>query len=124
MPRYFTVEEANQALDVIRPLVRELLEIRSGILARKQDLWPMVEKAVGNGGSRAMSEIALEFAQIEKLIQDIQSTGAFMKDVNSGLIDFLAQRDGRDVFLCWRFDELNVQYWHEINAGFAGRQAL
>ena len=124
MERYFTVEEANAALEVIRPLVEELLAIRGRILARDRDLWPMVEKAAGNGGSRAASEVALEFAQVEALVQQVQATGAFLKDVNSGLIDFLAQRGERDIFLCWRYDEPNVQYWHEINAGFAGRQAL
>jgi hypothetical protein len=50
--------------------------------------------------------------------------GAELKDPRVGLIDFLAQVDGRDVYLCWKLGEDEIAYWHELEAGFAGRQSL
>jgi hypothetical protein len=124
MPQIFTVEEANQALEVIRPLMTQILEIRKTILARQPEMWPVIEKAVGNGGNKAASMVATDFNRLEDLVGKIQATGALIKDVNSGLVDFLALREGREVYLCWRYDEGEIQYWHDIDAGFAGRTPI
>jgi hypothetical protein len=124
MPQIFTVEEANRALQVIRPLMTQILEIRKTILARQPEMWPVIEKAVGNGGNKAASMVATDFNRLEDLVGKIQATGALIKDVNSGLVDFLALREGREVYLCWRYDEGEIQYWHDIDAGFAGRTPI
>ena len=124
MPQIFTVEEANQALQVIRPLMTQILEIRKTILARQPEMWPVIEKAVGNGGNKAASLVATDFDRLEDLVGKIQATGALIKDVNSGLVEFLALRDGREVYLCWRYDEGEIRYWHDIDAGFAGRTPI
>lgn len=124
MPQIFTVEEANQALQVIRPLMTQILEIRKTILARQPEMWPVIEKAVGNGGNKAASLVATDFNRLEDLVGQIQATGAVIKDVNSGLVDFLALREGREVYLCWRYDEGEIRYWHGIDAGFAGRTPI
>jgi len=121
-PRYFTIEQANLAIVVIRPLMREALEIRSRILSMQEEVWPVIEKALGNGGNRAASVAAYEFEHLDDLVHQIQAAGAMIKDINTGLVDFLGQRDGRDVYLCWKYGEDRVEYWHEIEAGFAGRQ--
>lgn len=124
MPRYFTVEEANVALQVLRPLVAEILELRSAILGRQPAIWPVIEKAAGNGGSKAASEVQQEFERLDLLIRQVRYTGAILKDVNTGLVDFPCLRDGREVYLCWRFGEEQVTYWHEMKAGFSGRQKI
>ncbi len=124
MKHYFTLEEANAALKVIRPLMNEILEIRRLILEKQPEIWPTLEKAAGNGGSRAASEVVQDFDRLDSLVHQIQDTGAIIKDINSGLLDFLAIREGREVYLCWQYDEDEIRYWHELDAGFAGRQLI
>jgi hypothetical protein len=122
--RYFTVDEANAALQIIRPLVARILEIRTSIIEKQPEMWAVIEKAAGNGGSKRASEIELEFERIDGLIQRIRATGAIVKEVNVGLVDFLSLREGREVFLCWQYGEQEVEFWHDVDAGFAGRQRI
>lgn len=124
MKRYFTVEETNQALEELRPLMAEILAIRDWLAAERPALAPMLEKIGGNGGSPVASQVVDEFNRIETLVRKIEASGALVKDVNRGLLDFPALRDGREVYLCWQYGEGRVAYWHEVDAGFAGRQLL
>lgn len=124
MPKYFTVEQANEALKIIQPAMTQIMEIRQDILAKQPETWPALEKAAGNGGSKVASELVVQFNRLEALVHQIQETGAILKEINNGLVDFLAKREGRDVFLCWQYGEDQVSYWHDIEAGFAGRQLL
>ena len=124
MPRYFTVEQANTTLMHIRPLMDEVQHIRAEILHSQPEVWPVIEKAAGNGGSRAASQMAQSFERLDKLVHQILETGAILKDINSGLLDFPSLRDGREVYLCWRYGEEQIEYWHDIDAGFAGREPL
>jgi hypothetical protein len=124
MPHYFTLQEANTALAIIRPLIDEIQAIRQTILARQPEVWPVVERAAGNGGSQAASQMVQEFAGLEALVHRVQATGALFKDINLGLLDFPALKDGREVYLCWKYGEGDIAYWHEIEAGFAGRQSI
>ena len=123
-PRYFTLEDANLALDVIRPLIAQIMDIRRRILDKQPEVWPALEKAVGNGGSQAASAIVEEFQQLEACVRAVHSTGAILKDVNTGLVDFLALRDRREVYLCWKYGEQSIQYWHELDTGFTGRKPI
>jgi hypothetical protein len=124
MAKYFTIAQANEVVHIIRPLMRQLLEMRASIQKKQPEAWPVVEKAAGNGGNKAASKVALEFEKMETLVKAIRGTGALLKDLNSGLVDFLALRDGREVFLCWRYGEDEIQYWHEIEAGYSGRHPI
>lgn len=124
MARYFTVEEANTTLEVIRPLMREILDIRQLIFQKQPEMMPVLNRLLDNGGNLAASQVALEIEQLHVLIGHLLATGVSLKDINSGLVDFLSQRDGRDVYLCWRYGEESVSYWHELDAGFAGRQPI
>jgi hypothetical protein len=122
--RYFTVEEANAALTTLRPVVARMLEARQRIVDARPELWPVLEKAAGNGGSDKASAVLADFEQVQRSVKAIEQMGIELKDVNTGLVDFLAKRDGRDVYLCWRYDEPKVAHWHDLEAGFAGRQPL
>jgi hypothetical protein len=122
--RYFTVEEANALLPSLRPVVAKVLEARQRIIEAQPDLWPVLEKAVGNGGSKKAGEVLADFEKIQNGVQAIEAMGLQIKDINTGLIDFLSERDGREVYLCWRFDEPRVAHWHDLDTGFAGRQPL
>lgn len=121
-PHYFTPEEANLAVAMIRPWMLEIMEIRQKILSMQSEVWPVIEKALGNGGSRAASQAAQEFDRLDELVHQVQAAGAIIKDINIGLVDFLAQRDGREVFLCWKYGEEQIEFWHEIEEGFSERQ--
>ena len=124
MPQYFTLHEANEALTVIRPLMDEVQAIRKKILENQPEAWPAIEKSAGNGGNRALSDMVQDFEQLDTLIHQIQSAGAQIKDINIGLLDFSALKDGREVYLCWKFGEQDIAYWHEVDAGYAGRQPI
>lgn len=121
-PRFFTLQEANNLLPVIRPLMREALEIRQNILSLQAEVWPVIEKALGNGGSQVASRAVQEFERLNAIVHQIQSFGAVIKDINTGLLDFPALRDGREVYLCWKYGEDQIEYWHDIDTGFVGRQ--
>ena len=124
MPQYFTLQEANEALKIIRPLMDEVQVIRQKILENQPEAWPAIEKSAGNGGNRALSNLVEDFEKLDALVHQIQDTGAQIKDINTGLLDFSAQKNGREVYLCWQHGEDDIQYWHEIEAGFAGRQPI
>lgn len=124
MPHYFTLQEANETLVIIRPLMDELQEIRQNILAKQPEAWPAIEKSVGNGGNRALSNMIQDFERLDALVHRIQEMDVLIKDINLGLLDFLAIKDGREVYLCWQYGEGEIAFWHEIAAGFAGRQPI
>ena len=124
MAEYFSLERANQVLAQIRPVIAELLQLRQEILKKQPQAWPVVEKSAGNGGGKAASELVQDFNRIDSLVKAVSASGAILKDINSGMVDFLALREGREVYLCWRFDEPEIQYWHDLEVGFAGRQPI
>jgi len=124
MPRYFSLSEANEALKIIRPLMDEVQTIRLKILASQPEAWPAIEKSAGNGGNKALSTLVQDFERLDALIHQILNTGAQIKDVNTGLLDFSSMRDGHEVYLCWKHGEDDIAFWHEVDAGFAGRQSI
>lgn len=124
MPHYFTLEEANDALENIRPLMEQIQSIRKEILARQPEVWPVIERATGNGGNRAASLLAFDFERLDDLVHQIMDTGAEIKDLDNGLVDFPALREGHEVYLCWQQGEERIDFWHEKDAGFAGRQPI
>ncbi|MBI4771047.1 MAG: DUF2203 domain-containing protein [Chloroflexi bacterium] len=121
---YWTASEANAALPELRRILSDMLAARERILLARPEIWPVLEKAIGNGGSRLAGEMVQEFERIQRGIERVRAMGVILKDLNAGLVDFLSRRDGREVFLCWRYDEEDVQFWHELDAGFGGRQPL
>lgn len=124
MPRYFTLPEANEMLNFIRPLMEEIQQIRRKIQREQPDAWPAVVKSAGNGGNRALSNIVRDFEKLDVLVHRIQDMGVLIKDANLGLLDFPALKDGREVYLCWQYGEGEIAFWHEVEAGFAGRQPI
>ena len=124
MPRYFTLSEANQTLTIIRPFMDEIQAIRQKILINQPEAWTAIEKSVGNGGSRSLSAIVQDFERLDALVHHILDTGVLIKDINIGLLDFPALKDGREVYLCWQYGEADIAYWHEVEAGYSGRQPI
>ncbi len=130
-PRYFTPEQANEALEDIRPLTEELVEHRRALVELQERQVSLTERIAGNGGNMEPHELAEvqehldeEVAGIARCVARIHETGALVKDLDEGLVDFPAQREGEDVLLCWRLGEDEVGFWHGLEDGFSGRKPL
>jgi hypothetical protein len=129
--RHFTPEEANAALEQVRPLVEQLVEGRQehGAAVERQE--ELERKIRGNGGGIPPAELASATAEVDalarrlaRLVDKIGDHGAQVKDLDSGLIDFPALRRGETVLLCWQLGEDEIAWWHRIDDGFAGRRPL
>ncbi|MBN8581246.1 MAG: DUF2203 domain-containing protein [Anaerolineae bacterium] len=124
MPKYYTPKEANHQLEVVRPMVAELIAISERIRAHQPEIWSVVEKSAGNGGNPTLSKMLPDFDRLDLILHQLQDMGIEVKDLSTGLIDFPALKDGRVVYLCWKYNEGSIQFWHEIEAGFAGREPI
>jgi len=124
MAQYFTLQQANEALKIIRPLMDEVQAIRSKILELQPEAWTAIEKSIGNGGNITLSRMIRDFEKLDALVHRILDTGVLIKDINIGLLDFSALKDGREVYLCWQYGEGEIAFWHEVDEGYAGRQPI
>ncbi|MEW6240591.1 MAG: DUF2203 domain-containing protein [Chloroflexota bacterium] len=124
MPHYFVPKEANETLTVLRPMIREMMEISERIRERQPELWSVAHKAAGNGGNPALSKILPDFDRLDFLLHQVLDMGIEVKDLTIGLVDFPALYDGRVVYLCWKYGEERVEFWHDLETGFAGRQVI
>lgn len=124
--RYFTVEEARALLPTLRPLMQRVQRIAHELGADlgQRALLSVWSHAIGNGGNPRASRLWARLHELMECLQQIHATGALVKDVHLGLVDFPHWRDGRVVFLCWRCDEDDIYFWHELDAGYRGRQPL
>lgn len=128
MPRLFTVEEANRTL----PLVRRIVEDIVAEYARWREMVHEYELAASSSTADHPNAEAEHFQraaqasaeEIEHFRQELEALGITFKGFDLGLVDFPAEIDGRAVWLCWRLGEPSVQYWHETDAGFAGRRPI
>jgi hypothetical protein len=123
-PKFFTVDEANALLPQVRVLMEQMFNLRKQAMTLRPEVWPVLEKAVGNGGSRKAGELLAIFQKFETCFKQLKSMGCELKGLEQGLIDFPAIKEGRAVYLCWQYNEPEVAFWHDIEAGFAGRQPL
>jgi len=119
--RLFTVEEANALLPEIVPLL-EILRDSQRAMAERQD--HVLSSATGNGGGSAGKEFLEASQAAGRALAEITGHGIEVRDPEAGLIDFPAERDGEEIFLCWRLGEDAVAWWHPTDSGFAGRQPL
>lgn len=122
--KYFTVEEANALLPTLEPLMKQLLARRARASRLAQQMGHLLGDYRSNVGSSELSILTQDFAAIERMLGKIRAYGVVVKDVNAGLLDFLSERNGRDVYLCWRYGEARVSHYHELHTGFAGRQEI
>ncbi|MCB9432082.1 MAG: DUF2203 domain-containing protein [Ardenticatenaceae bacterium] len=124
MPKFFTVDEADGLLEQIRPLMGELLERRDRAVTLSRQMEGFWEPPHSDRGSLSASRLAQEFKRIETLIKQIEVFGCVIKDLNGGLLDFLAEMNGREVYLCWRYNEDKIAFYHDLHTGFAGRKPV
>ncbi|HWG44654.1 MAG TPA: DUF2203 domain-containing protein [Gemmataceae bacterium] len=129
--KYFTVAEANSMLPLVRVIVRDISEL-AGQLRERHDrlngLRPGERSRLSDAHDEELQHAQAEFeqgqAKMEEYEHELKKLGIELKDYFTGLIDFPSVMDGRVVYLCWRLGEPEVAHWHELEAGFAGRQKL
>ena len=124
MRKYFTIEEANALLPQLTGLLERMLAARQHMIDTRKAWEPIMEKASGNGGGAHGKELYTDTNRIHLTLEQINGWGILIKDVDTGLVDFPHMRNGREVYLCWRLGEPKVEYWHDTDSGFAGRQPL
>jgi len=125
-PRYFTLDEARALLPTLRPLMQRIqaLAHELGADLGQRDLMVVWRHLHENGGNPIASRLWVRWQELTECVRQVHATGALVKDLWLGLVDFPHWREGREVFLCWRCDEDDIYFWHELDAGYQGRQPL
>lgn len=128
---HFTLAEANAALAELRPVVERMVDLRRHHLVAIERRDELAARIGSNGGGISAADVVELDTQIEELagaleacIDRLLEAGVQVKDLDTGLIDFPALRDGVEVLLCWRAGEGEIEYWHGVDEGFAGRKPV
>ena len=139
--KLFTLEEANASLPLVRAITSDLAELSGVVFERQRHLASISAgrelRAVGEVGEltdpyseelmHTQEELERQTARLHELIDELRALGAEPKNGPDGridLVDFPSEKEGRVVYLCWRLGEPSVEYCHEIDAGFNGRQSV
>ena len=121
--RHYTVEEANAALGWVTERLQAMRAARDKLTdeeARKA----LSDAAPANGGGRAGLVVSEGFLLLRAALAELQEAEVVLRDLDRGLVDFPALRDGREVYLCWLEGEDEIGFWHDPGAGYAGREPL
>lgn len=132
MPRFFTLQQAEQLLPEVESALRAALALKSEYAAAETErrnalrrigmLGGVVVDHTALGEQKRRSESAAR--QLRNALERIQERGCLIKDLDLGLIDFPTLLNGVEVYLCWKFGETGIQYWHGVEEGFRGRKPI
>ncbi len=130
--KYFTAREANATLPLVRAIVRDITALARDLRDRHERLARVKDKeqhgALGDAYQEELQQVQADFERDQYRMQEyereLRDLGVELKDPFTGLVDFPCWMNGHEVYLCWRAGEPDVGYWHEVDAGFAGRQKL
>ncbi len=129
-PKFFSVEEANKALPLVKAIVGDIVrqfevvnELKQRLSSVHRDRRRPANDPYAEETAQSQAELDLEETKLANFIDELTRLGVELKGPD-GLCDFPSLRDGREIYLCWRLGENEVTHWHEKNAGFAGRQPL
>jgi hypothetical protein len=121
--QHYTRDEARALLPQVRAWLKQLSPLRKRLGQTDERLRQMLTGGHDVGGETVNGLIKC-LAQIKRLLQEFQRREIQIKDLDRGLIDFPAIIGGREVFLCWEKDEEDIEFWHDLDAGYAGRERL
>ena len=113
----------------MRPLVERMVAARARLAEIEDEQLDVAHIVSGNGSGYAVGEargegFAEAAAELRAAVDELQAIGVIVKDADSGLVDFPAERDGEPVLLCWQLGEPSVEFWHDHAEGFAGRKPV
>jgi hypothetical protein len=121
--RHFTVEEANAMLAHLETVLVTLREARDRLT--DAELHEALDGAAPtNGGGEPGREVGTAFLEVRRVLLGLEEVGIVLRDIDRGLADFPALRDGREIYLCWQRGEDRIGFWHELESGFPGRRPL
>jgi len=124
--KLFTIEEANALLPSVREILQRIQGSRRRLATYRRQAKLAAEGAEqGGGGMEGGSLYATLLTQFTTEMSELEALGVQLKDFDRGLVDFPSLRDGRVVLLCWRLGEGDeLEWWHDMEAGFGGRTPL
>jgi hypothetical protein len=122
--KHFTLEEARALLPALRQLFHDAHQRRQRMQQLEAKLSRRQEKHGGDLGGPDVAALVTELTHLNDGIRQLNEWGIEVKDFERGLVDFPHLREGREVFLCWELDEEDIEFWHDIEAGYAGRERL
>jgi hypothetical protein len=129
--RYFTVEQANATLPLVRAIVTDLANLSRDVIERRDRLAHLLAGRNAQTAdiyseelTQVEQEIDKDSRQLRDYVEELLKLGVEPKNGPEGLVDFPALVDGKEVYLCWKLGEPEVLFWHDMDAGFAGRQSL
>jgi hypothetical protein len=129
--RLFTIEQANATLPLVRAITSDLATLARDVIERRHRLGLLTAGRDLKAGDPYVDELAQietdlskDTEKLQGYVDELRELGVEAKGALDGLVDFPCEMDGRIVYLCWRLGEPEVLHWHELNAGFAGRQSL
>jgi hypothetical protein len=121
--KHYTREEARALLPQLRSWLAGLEELRQELEKNDQRLAGLMSGGQDVGGELVNQSVKL-LGRMKGLFQEFERREIIVKDLQRGLVDFPAIVGEREVFLCWEKDEEDVEYWHDIDSGYAGREPL
>jgi hypothetical protein len=122
--KHFSLEEARALIPELRRAFQDAHHRRDAVHKADKELGQKLEQTGSDVGGEKVSGLLQDMLQLNTQLRRIQKLGIQIKDFDRGLVDFPHLRDGREVFLCWELDEDDIDFWHEIDDGYAGRERL
>ncbi|MEP7214377.1 MAG: DUF2203 domain-containing protein [Acidobacteriota bacterium] len=123
--KLFTIEEANELLAGVRSMLEKIQSMYSALGRFREAARNAAAASELGGGMQGGAEYVKALYEVGKLTTELNESGIQLKDYSRGLIDFPCMREGRVVLLCWQLGEAEqIEWWHEIEAGFADRKPL
>ncbi|HWP82205.1 MAG TPA: DUF2203 domain-containing protein [Bacteroidota bacterium] len=121
--KHFSLRDAQILLKKIKPLVRELAELKRQLDARGFDVYR--HQYFGGSGPNGDKYFPAELQRLVQILKSLDELGVLVKGLEEGLIDFPHVRaNGEEVYLCFKADEEEIRFWHSLEGGFAGRRPL
>jgi hypothetical protein len=121
--RHYTVDQANAALPWVTERIERLRAARDGF-SDEDAREALGDATPGNGGGEPGKVVSEAFLELQAAAAELDAVEVIVRDLDRGLVDFPALRDGEEIYLCWEEGEAEIAYWHDTDAGFAGRQPL
>lgn len=119
--RRFTLEQANRALPYVSRIVKDIVSVHQHI----EQFQIQLESSTSAKEQAALqTDLDGRIERLQNLVDELSDVGCELKDFNTGLIDFVARHEGRDVYLCWKLGEEKIGHWHELQSGVAGRKSI
>ena len=122
--RIFTRAEATNLLPRLRPILEDVGEVWRRMKELNPEIQKVRDRIPMDGFSPYGAEYVNSVSRLLFLLHQVKDMGVLLKDVEQGLCDFPYMKDGRIVYLCWRLGEDSINYWHDIESGFGGREPL